>query len=159
MKSLILVIFGLLSFQEDPPYKPTDEFELKLDFEFKDRGAGRDPNKIEMNQTLKEREKSRGSGLLPYLYLNLRVTKQSPSEVRVKIIENSTKNILNHKKFNMSTVLKLDLGFTDDIKDRVGAYEYTVYFLDEEKDPVSKIVIYFEQDGTYLVNGETRGKI
>ena len=58
-----------------------------------------------------------------------------------------------------STVLKLDLGFTDDIKDRVGAYEYTVFFLNEDKDQVSKIVIYFEKDGTYLVNGETRGKI
>jgi hypothetical protein len=159
MKSLILVIFGLLSFQEDPPYKPTDEFEVKLNFEFKDRGAGRDPNKIEMNQTLKERDKSRGSGLLPYLYLNLKVLKQAPEEIRVRVIENSTKNVLNYKKFDTATVLKLDLGFTDDIKDRVGAYQYIVYFLNDEKDPISKIVIYFEKDGTYLVNGEMRGKI
>ena len=158
MKSLILIIFGLLSFQEDLPYKPFDEFELKLDFEFKDRGAGRDPNKIEMNQTLKEREKTRGSGLLPYLYLNLKVLKQAPNEVRVKVIENRSKSVFN-KKFDASTVLKLDLGFTDDIKDRVGAYEYTVIFLDEDKEHVSKIVIYFEKDGTYMVNGEKRGKI
>jgi hypothetical protein len=159
MKSLILVIFGLLSSQEDLVYKPTDEFEIKLNFEFKDRGAGRDPNKIEMNQTLKEREKSRASGLLPYLYLNLKVLKLAPDEIRVKVVENKTKNVLNHKKFDITTVLKLDLGFTDDIKDRVGAYEYVIYFLNEEKDPVSKIVIYFETDGTYLVNGEKRGKI
>jgi hypothetical protein len=158
MKPLILIILGLLSFQEDLPYKPSDEFDLKLNFEFKDRGAGRDPNKIEMNQTLKEQEKTRGSGLLPYLYLNLKIVKQAPNEVRVKVIENSSKNVYN-KKFDASTVLKLDLGFTDDIKDRVGAYEYTVIFLNEDKDQVSKIVIYFEQDGTYLVNGETRGKI
>jgi len=159
MKSLILVIFGLLSFQEDPPYKPTDEFNLKLNFEFKDRGAGRDPNKIEMNQTLKEREKTRASGLLPYLYINLQVLKQNPNEVRVKIIENNSKNVFNNKKFDTTTIMKLDMGFTDDIKDRVGAYEYIVYFLNEEKDPVSKIVIYFEQDGTYLVNGVNRGKL
>ena len=158
MKSLILIIFGLLSFQEDLPYKPSEEFDLKLNFEFKDRGAGRDPNKIEMNQTLKEREKTRGSGLLPYLYLNLKVLKQAPNEVRVKVLENNSKNVYN-KKFDASTILKLDLGFTDDIKDRVGAYEYTVFFLDEDKEQVSKIVIYFEKDGTYLVNGETRGKI
>ena len=159
MKSLILVIFGLLSFQEDAPYKPTDEFELKLNFEFKDRGAGRDPNKIDMNQTLKERDKTRGSGLLPYLYINLKVLKLAPNELRLKVIENNSKNVLNHKKFETTTVVKLDLGFTDDIKDRVGAYEYIVYFLNEEKDPVTKIVIYFEKDGTYIVNGEKRGKI
>jgi hypothetical protein len=158
MKSLILIIFGLLSFQEEVPYKPSDEFNLKLNFEFKDRGAGRDPNKIEMNQTLKEAEKSKGSGLLPYLFLNLRVVKQAPNEVRVKVLENNSKNVFN-KKFDATTVLKLDLGFTDDIKDRVGPYEYTVLFLDEDKEQVSKIVIFFEKDGTYLVNGETRGKI
>ena len=158
MKLLILTIFGLLSFQEDLPYKPSDEFDLKLNFEFKDRGAGRDPNKIEMDHTLKERERTRGSGLLPYLYLNLKVLKQAPNEVRVKVLENNSKNVFN-KKFDASTVLKLDLGFTDDIKDRVGAYEYTVFFLNENKDQVSRIVIYFEQDGTYKVNGETRGKI
>ena len=159
MKLLILVIFGLLSLQEDPPYKPTDEFNLKLDFEFKDRGAGRDPNKIELNQTVREHEKSRAGGLLPYLYINLQVLKQAPNEVRVKIVENSSKNVFNNKKFDTTTIMKLDMGFTDDIKDRVGAYEYRIYFLNDEKDPVSKIVIYFEQDGTYLVNGEKRGKL
>lgn len=158
MRSLVLIIFGLFSFQEEPPYKPSEEFEIKLNFEFKDRGAGRDPNKIEMDQTLREYEKKRASGLLPYLYLNLKVLKQAPNEVRVKILENSSKNVLN-KKFDPSTVLKLDLGFTDDIKDRVGAYEYIVYFLNDDKQSVSKIVIYFEKDGTYLVNGEKRGKI
>jgi hypothetical protein len=159
MKLLFLIFLGLVSIQEDPPFKPSDEFEIKLNFEFKDRGAGRDPNKIEMNQTLKEREKSRASGLLPYLYLNLKVLKQGENEVRVKIIENSSKNVMNNKKFDTATILKLDLGFTDDIKDRVGAYEYTVFFLNGDKDPVSKIVIYFEKDGTYLVNGEKRGKL
>jgi hypothetical protein len=158
MKSLVLIIFGLFSLQEEPPFKPTDEFEIKLNFEFKDRGAGRDPNKIEMDQTLREYEKKRGSGLLPYLYLNLRVLKQASNEVRVKVIENSSQTVLS-KKFDPETVLKLDLGFTDDIKDRVGAYEYAVYFLNDDKQSVSKIVIYFEKDGTYLVNGEKRGKI
>jgi hypothetical protein len=74
------------------------------------------------------------------------------------VTENGGKNVFN-KKFDPSTIIKLELGFTDDIKDRVGAYEYTVVFLDEDKDPVSRIVIYFEKDGTYLVNGQNRGKI
>ena len=155
---LSLFLFVAVLFQEEVPYKPNEEFDLKLDFEFKDRGAGRNPNKIDMDLTLKEYEKTRASGLLPYLYLNLKVLTQQTNEIRVKVIENGNKNILN-KKIDTSTVLKLDLGFTDDIKDRVGAYEYTVMFLNEDKDPVSRIVIYFEKDGTYLVNGQNRGKI
>jgi hypothetical protein len=158
MKMLTLMILSLLLLQEEVPYKPSEEFDLKMNFEFKDRGVDRDVNKIEMDLTLKEYERKRASGLLPYLYLNLKVLKQQPDEVRVKVIENHTKNVLN-KKFDASTVLKLDLGFTDDIKDHVGAYEYTVIFLNGDKDPVSRIVIYFEQDGTYKVNDQVRGKI
>lgn len=134
-----------------------EEFEIKLNFEFKDRPQ-RDPNKIELDQTRKEYERTRPSGPLPYLYLNLKVLKQSPEEVRIRIIENGNKTVLN-KKFDMNTVLKLDMGFTDDIKDRVSAYEYTVYYLTQDKNPVSKVVIYFEEDGTYLVNGQKRGKL
>ena len=157
MLTLILLSFFVLQEQE-PPYKPSEEFELKLDFEFKDRGAGRNPNKIDMDLTLKEYEKTRASGLLPYLYLSFKVLKQQENEFRLRVIENKTKNILN-KKVDSSTVIKLELGFTDDIKDRVGPYEYTIVFLNDDKDPVSRVTIFFEKDGTYFVNGQLRGKI
>jgi hypothetical protein len=157
MKTLTLILFISLFIQDTVPYKPSEEFDLKLDFEFRDR-ADRDPNKIDMDLSPREFQKKNKSGVLPYLYLNLKVLTQQSNEVRVKVIENSRKNVLN-KKVDLSTVFKLELGFTDDIKDRVGAYEYTVFFLNEDKEPVSRIVIYFEKDGTYLVNGQNRGKI
>jgi len=155
---LTLVLFMSFFIQDPIPYKPSEEFDLKLNFEFKDRSSGRDPNKIDMDMSPKEYQKKNGTGVLPYLHLNLRVLTQQSNEMRVRVIENGNRNVLN-KKFDASTVLKLDCGFTDDIKDRVGAYEYTVVFLNEDKDPVSRIVIYFEKDGTYLVNGQNRGKI
>lgn len=158
MKTLTIILLSLFVIQEDVPYKPSEEFDLKFNFEFKDRGVDRNVNKIEMDLTLKEAEKRKASGLLPYLYLNLKVLKQQPEEIRVKLVENNKKVVMN-KKFDSSTVLKLDLGFTDDIKDRTGAYEYIVTFLNEDKDPVSRIVIYFETDGTYKVNDQVRGKI
>ena len=86
------------------------------------------------------------------------VLKPAPEEVRIRVIENGSKTVFN-KKFDMNTVLKLDMGYTDDIKDRVSAYEYTVYYLTADKKPLSKIVIQFDEDGTYFVNGEKRGKI
>ena len=158
MKIFSLVLFVAILIQDQIPYKPTEEFDLKMNFEFKDRAAGRNPNKIDMDLSPKEYEKKHQAGVLPYLYLNLRVVTQQSNEIRIKVTENGGKNVYN-KKFDPSTIIKLDLGFTDDIKDRVGAYEYTVVFLNEDKDPVSRIVIYFEKDGTYLVNGQNRGKI
>lgn len=155
---LTLVLFISFFIQDPIPYKPSEEFDLKLDFEFKDRGSGRDPNKIDMDLSPKEYQKRNGTGVLPYLYINLKVLTQQSNEMRIKVTENGGKNVFS-KKFDPSTIIKLELGFTDDIKDRVGAYEYTVVFLNEDKDPVSRIVIYFEKDGTYLVNGQNRGKI
>jgi len=155
---LTLILFMSFFIQDPIPYKPSEEFDLKLNFEFKDRSSARDPNKIDMDMSPKEYQKKNGTGVLPYLHLNLRVLTQQSNEMRVKVIENGKRNVLN-KKFDPSIILKLDCGFTDDIKDRVGPYEYTVVFLNEDKDPVSRIVIYFEKDGTYLVNGQNRGKI
>lgn len=151
---LLLMVF----FQQDQtPLKPKDDFEIKLDFEFRDRPLV-DPNKIEVNQTQRDYERSRAAGPLPYLYLNVRVLKQNPEEVRIRVIENGMKTVFN-KKFDMNTVLKLDMGYTDDIKDRVSAYEYTVYYLSADKVPLSKVMIRFDEDGTYFVNEEKRGKI
>jgi hypothetical protein len=156
MNMLLIVLASVLS-QDTVPYKAMDEFELKLDFVFKDRQRA-DPNRVDLDQSRKEYERSHGSGPLPYLFLDFRVLKQQPTELRVRVIENNDK-LVHNKKVDIKTVLKLELGFTDDIKDRVGAYEYTIMLLNDDKKPVSRIVVYFEKDGTYLVNGQVRGKI
>jgi len=153
---LAVLIFALLCLQGETPLKPLEEFEVKLNFEFKDRV--KDSNKVEMNQTHRAYEKSRVSGPLPYLFLNLRILKQHPDVARVRVEQNGVSSVMN-KKFDMTTVLKLDMGFTDDIKDRVSPYEYTVTFLTKDKTPINRIIIYFEEDGTYIVNGQVRGKI
>lgn len=154
---IFAVFIASLFFQDSIPLKPFEEFELKLNFEFKERPHA-DPNRVDLDLTEKEKNRGRGSGPLPYLFLNFRVLKQQPKEVRVRVIENNTKVVYN-KKVDPAAVLKLELGFTDDIKDRVGPYEFTILLLDDSKEPVSRVVIYFQPDGTYLVNGQMRGKI
>lgn len=157
MNVLLIVLTTLFMQDSSVPFKPNEEFEVKLRFDFKDRLRA-DPNKVDLDQTRKEYERSRGSGPLPYLFLDFRFLKQQQNEVRVRVLENNTKVVYN-KKIDINTILKLELGFTDDIKDRVGAYEFTVLSLDDQKQPVSRVVIYFQEDGTYLVNGQMRGKI
>ena len=156
MNVLLFVVASVLC-QDTVPYKPTEEFELKMNFQFKDRPRA-DPNKVDLDQTRKEYERAHTAGQLPYMYLNFRVLKQQPDEIRVRVLENNSK-VVHNKKLDMNTVLKLELGFTDDIKDRIGAYEYTILLLNDDKEPVSRVVVYFKPDGTYLVNGQLRGKI
>ena len=156
MNVLLFVLASILP-QDTVPFKPTEEFEIKLNFQFKERTRN-DPNKVELDQTRKEYERSHTGGQLPYLFLDFRVLKQQPTEARVRVLENDTK-VVHNKKIDINTVLKLELGFTDDIKDHVGAYEFTILLLDDSKQPVSRVVIFFKQDGTYLVNGQMRGKI
>jgi hypothetical protein len=153
MKLLWLAIFSFVLIQDETPLKANDEFELKIDLQFKQRPKA-DLNTVELDKrTLPT------SGMnAPYLYINLRILKPVAEEVRVKVVDNWNETLLS-RKFDPSVLIKLDLGFTDDIKDRVAAHQYIVTFLNKEKAPLSKVEIFFEEDGTYIVNGQKRGKI
>ena len=154
MKLIFLLLFVSLLPQDQIPFKSNDEFELKLQLEFRKRPM-QDINTIELE---KRSVPSTGGMPAPYLHINLRVLKVVPEEVRVKVTKNPNETLLT-KKFDPNVIIKLDLGFTDDIKDRVSAHQYVVTYLSKERTPLSKIEIFFEKDGTYLVNGEKRGKL
>lgn len=148
-----LILFILLTMQDSIPFKAKDEFELKMDYQFKQRIS-------EDRQVLDYREtRPKATGPLPYLTLDLKILKMNEGEERIRIYDN--KNTFNlTKKLKADTVVKLDLGYTADIKDRVTAHEYIVLLIGENsKEPVSKIVIHVEEDGSFLVNGEERGRL
>ena len=147
---LICVVFAL---QGDAPFKTNDEFELKIDLQFKQR-PHQDQNTVEL-----DRRTLPTSGMkAPYLYVNLLVVKPVAEETRVKVVDNNGKVLLS-RKFDPSILIKLDLGFTDDLKDRASAHHFIITFLSKDKVPTSRVEIFFEKDGTYLVNGEKRGRV
>jgi hypothetical protein len=153
MKLILVYILSLFLFQDQTRYKSNDEFELKLDLQFKKR-PGPDMNKVDL-----ERRTLPTAGMnAPYLYLDLRVLKPIAEEFRVKVLKNGRETLMS-RKFDPDLVIKLDLGFTDDIKDQVTPHHYLVTFFSKDKEPLSRIEIVFEEDGTYIVNGEKRGKI
>jgi hypothetical protein len=153
MKLLWLAIFSFALIQDETPLKANDEFELKIDLQFKQRP------KTDLNTVELDKRTLPTSGMnAPYLYINLRILKPVAEEVRVKVVDNWNETLLS-RKFDPSVLIKLNLGFTDDIKDRAAAHQYTVTFLNKEKAPLSKVEIFFEEDGTYIVNGQKRGKI
>lgn len=150
MRLLALLVVFLFS-QDETPFKPNHEFELKLNFEFKSRP-------VDTTIRFDKQHSNNSTGPLPYLNVNLKVIKLGAGEVRVKVTKTGGVNVLS-KKTEADMMIKLDLGFTDDIKDGVTANEYRIVFFSPDKEPISRIDILFEKNGSYFVNGERRGKI
>jgi hypothetical protein len=149
---IAIYFFLLVLSQETIPYKPNDEFELKMDYAFRLRT-------IDHTKAVDFTEKSsRSTGPLPYLGLELKLLVVNSNEERVQITDNKGKTVLN-KKLKAGLLIKMDLGFTDDMKDRVTAYEYKVLIINANKTPTNQILIHIAEDGTFLVNGEVRGKL
>ncbi len=147
---MVLFISLLLFLQKtEIPLKPNDEFEIKLDYQLKQKPIS-DRLSIDYYDT-------KEGGMLPYLILNIKLLKLSEQEVKTKIIDGKDKLIFN-RKTAVNDVLKLDIGYTDDVKDRVTSYKFNIIFLSADKKEVSRIYILIEEDGTFLVNDEIRGK-
>lgn len=141
---------------QEIPFKPKEEFEIKLDYQFKQRPQG-DHNAVYLSETSGELQRRTGNAVLPYLILNIKLLKLSEEKMRVRISGNRDDRPIN-KKIDINSVIELDLGFTDDMKDRVKAHEYTVSFLSYDKKPMSRILISIAEDGSFFVNGEKHGK-
>jgi hypothetical protein len=152
-----LCLFAALFFAtilQDVRYKPNEEFAIKLQYEFKQR-------LMNDNTTIHPGEpggvRNTSSAMLPHLGINLTMVKLQPAEVRLRIVTNRGESVYG-RKVKEGDMAQITLGFTDDIKDRVSAHEYTATFLTADRKEVSRIVITVNEDGTFLVNNEKRGK-
>lgn len=153
---IFLLFLSASVFLQEIPFKPKDEFEIKLDYQFKSRPAS-DVNKVHFDETRKEHERRSSSTPLPYLTLNIKMLQLGEDEVKAKITNNLTPRVVS-RKVAAGTIIPLEIGFTDDVKDRVAAHHYVFTIMTSKKVQTNKIEIIIEEDGTFLVNGEKRGK-
>lgn len=155
-----LLYFLLLMLPQEPvvPHKAAEEYKLELEYKFKKR-PGTDNAFIDLTETVaeKERRTTGNTTPLPYLVIHLSYLKLSEQETRFRCIDNNKKNRMS-KKAELNKVYTLDLGFTEDMKDRVNAYEYVFTLMDDDRKDISSIVLRVEEDGTFLVNGVRKGK-
>jgi hypothetical protein len=149
---LYLFLIGtLIGLQDAVPYKNSDDFELTMSYQFK--------SKLRSNTEVNLNTTSPSTTPRPYLYLTLKINSLNQGEARIRIVDNLFKVILN-KKVVKSDDFELDMGFTDDMKDRTTAHEITVYFLSaDKKETISRILIHVAEDGSFFVNEEKRGKL
>lgn len=157
MATLAFLFVILLAQEVSTPPKAPEEFKVELEYKFKPRPAAENTY-IDLTETVSEKEKrTQGSSPLPYLIIHLSFSQLSDQEVRVRCTDNNKKNRLS-KKAEIGKIYTVDLGFTEDMKDRVTAYEYTFFLVSSEKKDISQIILRVEEDGTFLVNGTRRGK-
>lgn len=152
-----MLIFLLLPLfvQDHPPLKPSREFEITTKYELKTKPVTEDTKIVFVDPGTTSRPKETGTGLLPYLTITLKVKRWADDIETIKVIDASSKQHL--KKKATDDIYSWDMGYVDDIKDKVTSGKFFVQFLRDKK-PVEQIIVQVEEDGTFLVNGEKRGK-
>jgi hypothetical protein len=148
----IFLLFSLL-FQDQVPTKAAREFEISTKYELRKKPVSDQP-KIVFEQ--KENNRESGTDMLPYLIINLKVKKWGTDVEQIRVVDSNGKQFLKKKQADEG-LYTWDMGYVDDIKDKVTPGKFFVQFLREKK-LTEQILVQVEEDGTFLVNGEKRGK-
>lgn len=153
---MLLFLLAAFFFQDEIPYKADDEFNVSFELAFRKRtDANADFVTSQLQKTPLDRS---DTSPLPHISARLEVLKQGPEEVKLKIVRDNEIQIAK-RKIEPGVKVNLLAGFVDDIKDQVSGYTHTVYFLSKKGDILSKIVVEFDEEGFYLVNGKKKGKL
>lgn len=147
---LIFLILFYFPLNSEVPLKPSDEFQFKLDYEFRNK-PGVEKSEVRVSDASKYL-----GGQLPYVSLRIIPTKLTDKEVKVRV-ENTRGEKTYNRKASVDTEIVIPMGFTDDLKDHISVYSFDVIFYAKKND-ASRIHLFVEKDGTFLVNGEKQAK-
>lgn len=153
---LYFLLFVSYVWQEAVPFKPSDEYEVIIDYKFQERPPI-DRSKVEYDVSTDERNRKAIAGPLPYLRLQLKLLKLNSDEVKVRVV-NSQGNLVFNRKATEGTLIKLEIGFIDDVKDRIAPHEFTALLYSSSKKTTSQIHLEIMEDGTFMVNDVKKGK-
>lgn len=147
-----LIVYFLMPFlfQESTPFKPDDEYQFTLNYEFRNK-AGIDRFAVDWSNTQKYSE-----GTLPFATVTIKPLVLSKEEEKAKIITNLGHRIYS-RKASTDTDIVIEMGFTDDLKDHISVYEFDIIFFSGKRD-VSRINLFVDKEGTFFINGNKRGK-
>src|SRR6187551_1063205 len=127
----------IISFQAEIPFKPKNEFEIKLNYSFKQRLAD-EHTTLRYDAQEKGHNSQNSSSMLPYLILNVKILKATSTEIKLKVVNNLSSKVIS-KKAHDGVEFEIDMGFTDDVKDRVTANEFIIFMQNEKREHQSRI--------------------
>ncbi|NOS93838.1 MAG: hypothetical protein HOP30_18125 [Cyclobacteriaceae bacterium] len=150
-KQLFLCCFiwliSVKAFCQQLPYKANSEYEAKIDLSFREKPKQDNTNTFNFSV-----EKKRPVGPVAYLTIHFKML-ISNGEVKIKMIQGEKSRT---EKIKVDEVKKLEMGFIDELK--LEGTQLQLVFLNDKKTAISQILISIEKDGTFLMNGERRGK-
>lgn len=144
---LILIAVGL----QDVPFKSADEFSVVLDYEFRERPSA--PKAIHSST-----RSPSGSSVLPFVTLKISFHKLNGEKMRMRITANHPQWRIRSRRVTPDETYSLVLGYIADMVDRVAPYEYTITLIDNDNRPAERIVFRVDDDGSFYVNDEKRGR-
>ncbi len=133
-------------FCQQPPYKAGAEYEANIDLSFREK-----PTK-DINTFIYTDQKKETNGPVAYLIIQFKLL-VSNNEVKLRIIGGQKSS---SSKIKVGEVKKIEMGFVDELKENESQLQ--LILLDDKKKEISQILISIEKDGTFLMNGEKRGK-
>jgi hypothetical protein len=151
--TLYLSLFLFFWQSTEIPFRAKEDFQVELKYDLKARPA-KDPNAVTFEAG---RVSSNSTGALPYLTVNVTILNPKVEEIRFRCENNLGKSVFN-KKADKSLRYVIDMGYIDDLKDRVEPHGYTLFAIADNKSSLNKIEFIVLEDGTFMVNGEKRGK-
>ena len=150
------IVFTILSptfcVQDDIAYEPKENFEFELDYQFKVKPPP-DGDQVSLVEGTEYRAQP-----LPYLKVKFSFSDFPGHYFRLKVVD-SNGSVRKNKRLKLPETYILDMGYSDDLKDRVAPHKYTLFFVTREKEMISKVEVEVKEDGNLLLNGEFHGRI
>lgn len=152
------MIFYVLTFiflwqTAEIPFRAKEDFQVELKYDLKQRPS-KDPNTVNLDAAVADKKTT---GPLPYLVVHVKILNPKTEETRFKCENNFHKAVFS-KKAEKTLNYQIDMGYIDDLKDGITPRGYTLYAVSDAKELLNKIELLVMEDGTFLVNGEKRGK-
>lgn len=139
------------------PYRAKEDYIVELKYNFKARENTEKATVNWESHNAQGRDDRAKTGLLPYLVVNIKILNTKPEEIRFRCDNNRGRSLFNRKSGKEQS-FDVDMGYIDDIKDHITANIYTLYALDVNRHELNRVELLVQDDGTFLVNGEKRGK-
>jgi len=111
---LFFTLLSFFFFQNQIPFKPSDEFQVNIDLKFKVKQSNYGPSTFSANG---ERLDKTSTATFPFLMVDVSQLKIQNDEARIVAINSQGKTLLK-KKTSPLPMLHFEMGFVDDLKSK-----------------------------------------
>ncbi|UII31334.1 hypothetical protein LVD17_23870 [Fulvivirga ulvae] len=138
--------------QDIVPFRSDSTYNFELDYNFKTKPA---PPHGEISYT---EYYDKSSDMLPYVSIKISLLGLSENDFRVKVVNNQGNQVYS-RKMKLPMEFDVELGFAEDLKEKLVPHLYYVYFFDKERNLHSRITIEVTETGDFLLNDKIYGKL